>query len=60
MVKSGIADHLHYRAERICKQESALADEREHAQKVLMANEYLKRAVVKKHRKKRQDGCPNG
>ena len=58
-VKSGIADCLHHRAERICQQGSALADERMHVQMVLMANGYPKQALVKK-RRKRQDGCWSG
>ena len=55
-VKSGIADCLHHRAEQICQQGSALADEKMHVQKVLMANGYPKQAVVKKWRR-RWDGC---
>ena len=53
-VKSGTVDCLYHRAERICKQDSTLADERKHVQNVLMANGYPKRAVVKK-RKRRPD-----
>ena len=41
-VKSGIVDCLHHRAKWICKQDSALADERKHVQSVLMANGYPK------------------
>ena len=57
-VKSGIADCLHHRAKRICQWGSALADEKMHVQKVLMANGYPKKVVVKCcERKTRDDGC---
>ena len=58
-VKSGIADCLHHRAKQICQRGSALADERMHVYKVLMANVYPKQEVVKKWRKRR-DGCRSG
>ena len=56
-VKSGIADCLHHRAKWIWKQGSVPADERKHVKKDVMANGYLKQAVVKK---KRVDGCWSG
>ena len=53
MVKSGIADCLHHRAERICKQKPALTGERKHVQNVLMANGYPRRAAMKKQKRRR-------
>ena len=41
-VKSGVVFCLQHRAEGICKQDSALADERKHVQNVLMTNGYPK------------------
>ena len=54
-----MVDCLHHRAEQICKQDSALADERKHVQNVLIANHYLKQAVVKK-RNRRLDVSQSG
>ena len=51
-VQSGIIDCLQHRAEQICKQDSALADEKKHVQIVLMTNGYPKPAVVQKQRRK--------
>ena len=41
-VKSGIVDCLHSRAEQVCKQDPALAEETNHVQNVLMVNDYPK------------------
>ena len=59
MVKSGIADCLHHRAKRICKQKPALTGEGKHVQNVLMANGYPRQAAMKK-RKRRRDAHRSG
>ena len=59
-VKSGIVDCLSHRARQICKKGSALLDELKHVHNALMANGYLKHALKRRHKKRRQDGPGTG